>query len=202
MPGFSFTGEMPAANNRYAITEQTSTGFKVAELNTTTLLTYENCCLTGFANGEYWAPHGVVYMNNHTITLVADWAASATNELYGVWSTTQGYVRVTKTASGYATSPASGDSAFGTLSISGTTVTSVITAGTSTATLSGQSITWDSGPLNVQTWTASWVVSGYFLYSSPTWPYPRLNVKGSSLVSDRATGTSSDGAAVGTQVVT
>ena len=160
--------------DRFAITERTSTGFKVGELNTTTLLTYDGTHLSGWANGETWTPQGVTYTSNHTLTLVADWAASASNELYGVWSTTQGYVSVTQNASGplYATSPMTGDSAFGTLSISGTTVTSVITAGTSTGTLSGQTITWDSGPLNVQTWTASWVVSGYFLYSSPTWPFP------------------------------
>jgi len=182
-------------SHHYAILSRTPAGFTAALLNTTTILTYNGTQLTGFANGDFWTPQAAVYDGPHSQTVTVDWQAAATNELYGVWSVAgQGYLSVTKSGAAYATSPVPGDSAFGTLSISGTAVTSVVTAGTSTGVLSAQTLTWATGPLASQVWTADWVVSGFFLYRSTTWPYARMNATALALTSDRATATVTGGA--------
>ena len=59
--------------------------------------------------------------------------------------------------------------------------------------LSGSTISWASGPLANQTWTADWVVSGHFVYSSSEWPYPRFDAYQTTLTGDRSTGTYSAG---------
>ena len=182
-------------SHHYAIKSRTSTSFTAALLNTTTILTYNGTQLTGFASGDFWTPQAAVFAGPHSQTVTVDWQASATNELYGVWSVAgQGYLSVTKSGAAYATSPVPGDGAFGTLSISGTAVTSIVTAGTSTGVLSGQTLTWATGPLASQVWTADWVVSGYYLYRSTTWPYARMNAKALALTSDRSTATVTGGA--------
>ena len=107
---------------------------------------------------------------------------------------------MTKSQSGYEVSPAPNSTNFGTLSVSGTTLTYAADGNTSTGTLSGNTITW-TGHLNGVTWTADWAVSGHFLYSSADWPHPRFNAKLNALTSDRSTGTVTTPGAAGTQQI-
>ena len=114
-----------------------------------------------------------------------------------------GFVSVTKApGGGWEASPAAGSTKFASLTLAGTTVTHVVSGSTSTGTLAANTISWATGPLAAQTWTADWVVSGHFLYYSTDWPYPRLNASGNTLTSDRSTATVGAGKGVGTQILT
>ena len=103
---FFFTARYPDLL-RYSVKERTSTGFKVAELNSNRVLTYDGTHLSGFANGSTLSPTAAPhldpspYLPSFPINVQADYAAEATHELYGVWSGSSGFVSVVKASTGY-----------------------------------------------------------------------------------------------------
>ena len=72
---------------RLAVKRRVPGGFEVAVLNTSIVLTYSDTQLSGWPSGEVWTSTFPVYQNYTPLTTVAaDYGASASNELHGVWS--------------------------------------------------------------------------------------------------------------------
>ena len=116
--GFDLTVSPALPEARLAIKRRVPGSFEVAVLNTSIVLTYSGTQLSGWPSGEVWTATFPVYQDYTPLTTVtADYGASASNELYGVWSTPDGFVSVSKSHNNYVLSQMPGDTSAGTLTI-------------------------------------------------------------------------------------